>query len=971
MRKLFLLIFIVLTKAFYLEAQSPIFKKYTIDDGLPSSETYCAVQDKKGYMWFATDRGLAKFDGYNFRIFTTNDGMPDNTVFELFVGDDNTIWFKTITSELGYIKNDTGYSYKYNPVLRHALAGYMINHILFANNNHILFARLNGNQIIFFEINAKGELKNRDNIDHDSLKRIYINKVGQQVSTGNSMAKHFEVYLQETNKKIGDFYTPTAIQQTFSCASKSGNAFFLYINKFVFHLKNGKCEKIIDCGDAEVLSISSDKNDNLFVGYRSIGFVRYDAKNGYKKNLTALNNNSISSICADNEGGYWFTSLENGVYYLPPSQLMAYTEEHGLQIAKVLKIENIDNNILAILSNSKVLIKSKDKKNFTVIGDNNEGYGDIEYDNKNTLYIIGEKSAFLSKINKKRIISLKTSKRIHIGYHSIWTQDYQAVTRYNRDGEALNDIPTGNLPWSTCLHELEDSSLLVGTVSGLYRRVKGQTFPLKNINPLLAARISSIIPFKNYLLISTIGQGILILKKDDYTNLTHFTTANGLSSMICNVVMISQDSVIWVATNRGLSVMKWPKDMKNAYFSVIDNNDGIPSNEINNICFVGDDLWLATAKGISIVPRNKATSTLPDIPMYIERVTVNGKIIDSQHPQTLLYYQNNVNIFFTGLHYTHAGKLQYKYRVKGDTNWYFTSNRTVVLNGLQPGKYTFEVMVFKANGQLSTKLAKYSFTILPPFWQTWWFITLTTLFLLVFLIVVIYKIITIKKEEVYKKAQLDRKLAQLELEAIKAQINPHFIYNCLNSIQYFNYSNDYTSVKKYFGLLARLIRQTMKFSHETFITLEAEVNYLSNYLELEKVRFKEKLSYQLDVSPELKGNTLMPAMLIQPYVENALKHGIANLKNNGNVWIKFSALPNNSLLVVVEDNGPGFKIYDDDIEGIHFGSRLTQGRITNYNQLFGLGIGIKVMQKELQKGLRIEITIPTITNDNKSRKNSN
>lgn len=972
MRKLFLLLFIVSVYTNYSAAQSPIFRKYTTEDGLPSSETYSVVQDKKGYMWFATDRGLVKFDGYNFRVFTTADGMPDNTVFELFVGDDNSIWFKTVTTELGYIKNDTGYSYKYNHLIQSILPGQILSQVAFSDSNQVWFSRWNLNLLTCFNIDSKGKLNTRRSITDTTLLRIFINKKGQHIVTGGSRSKHIEVYLLEKNKKIADFQTPFSSYQPFVCASKKGNGSFVYVNKSIFHITNEKYEKIADCGNNEVLSISSDEDDNIYIGYRTVGFERFVAKNGYTKDLAALNNTSVSSICPDNEGGCWFTTLENGIYYLPALQLKSYTEEHGLNISKVLKIGVIEDNVWAIASNNTVLVKNKNENAFSPIKSTNQGFIDIKYDNKDSVYIIQEILSDFGSFLHKKIIPLMAAKRIHVGPYFAWTQDHMTLSRYAKDGKLLEQISTSNLAWPTSLIELEDSSLLMGTVSGLYKMTKGNYIsPLKGLSPLLASRISDIKPFKDYLLIATIGQGIVVLKKDDYSVYAHLATANGLSSMVCNVITIDSDSVIWVGTNRGLSMLKWKENIQDAQFSVINNKDGIPSNEINDICVNGNDIWLATAKGISIIPRQYFNLKSPDIPIYIERVTVNGKPIDSRSKQTLAYNQNNVNIFFTGLSFTHSDKLQYKYRISGDTNWYYTSNRSIVFNGLQPGTYTFEVMVIKPDGQLNPKLAKYSFTILSPFWQTWWFISISSLLLLTFLVVIIYKIITIRKEEEYKKVQLDRKLAQLELEAIKAQINPHFIYNCLNSIQFFNYSNDYVSVKKYFGLLARLIRQTMKFSHETFITLDAEVNYLSNYLELEKVRFKEKLNFHIDVSSNLSSTTLMPAMLVQPYVENALKHGIANLESNGNVWIKFSALPHDGLLVVIEDNGPGVKTHDNDIEGIHFGSRLTEGRVSTYNQLFGLGITIKVIQDVPDRGLRIEITIPAISTDSINRKNSN
>jgi ligand-binding sensor domain-containing protein len=943
-------------------AQEPVLKNYNIHDGLPSSEIYCVARDKKGFMWFATDRGIAKFDGYNFKVFTTANGMSENTVFEFFVHDDK-LWFKTISAEVGYIQNDSVHTYQYNHLIRQVLTPNLLRYVLFSNEGHLLFTKEMGNGIKFFEIDNKGRIDSSKNIDNREIKRIYINNCGESIVTGYLDAKKIEIFSYETNEMIGSFQTTTASRVLFVCPSGKRNSFFLYCNYAVFHINNGGCTKIFDCGQKDVLSICSDEANNLWIGYRNAGFERHSAKNGYRRDLSTLNHLSISSICGDYEGGVWFTTLENAIYYLPPAQLLSFTEEAGLSVSKTIKIEKINDNVAVILADNSVMQKGANDKKFKTVGGKAIYHSDIGYSPNGYLYITSYQRKKIKLSTKNKHIYFYGAKNVYVGHNYIWTTTSNTIGKYNRDGKRVDELIIEGLSRLITIYEQKNGDLLIGTIRGLYLYKNNTFYELKKHHPLLSARISDIRPINNNkLVISTIGEGVLIIEDNDFSHPKQYTVSHGLASNICNVVLVDTDSLIWVGTNKGLCRINLKKHNQKSAILKLDINAGVASNEINSLCIVDKDLWVATSKGISIIPRKTITDEVPDIPVYMDHILMNGVMKSIDTAYNFSYNQNNISIFFTGLHYRSAGKLQYKYRINGDTNWYYTTNRSVVFNSLSPGSYTFEVGVVKPNGQSNPLWARYSFTIRPPIWRTWWFVLCSTLLVIGILVGIIYQLIAVRKNELHKKEQQDRKLAQLELEAIKAQINPHFIYNCLNSIQYFNYNKEYTLVKKYFGMLARLIRQTMKFSHELFITVDAEVNYLTNYLELEKIRYGEKLNFNISVSPDTKGTKVIPSMLIQPYVENALKHGIANIENNGNVRIDFLCGPGDDLLVIIEDNGPGFAAIAGDEAKEHFGMRLTDGRIASYNQLFDINITATIIDKSKKKpptnGIRVEIIVP-------------
>lgn len=968
MRKLLLLLFIAFT-AINIAAQGLVLKNYTTNDGLPSSETYSIKQDNRGFIWIATDRGLVKYDGYDFRVFNTSNGLNDNTLFELFLDDKGVLWYKTISSGLGYTYNDSFFAYKYNDRLSGLLSGQILSYLMFTDNGELIFTwglsrglrsaviRANG------FLDSSGNAKQAQGMPQIGWKKIFLNHKNEKFVLGMLDGAHTEVYDYETNTLLGAFKTRTVITEVLVAHSKKGNGVFVYASGGVYHLVNGHAKLLYDIGDGEALSLIADNDDNLWLGKRYRGAIKLDAKEGYKKTHEVLLKNSVSSIFKDREGGLWFSTLEAGVFYAAPLQFVALTEGNGLPLAKTNKLLTIDSNVFVVLDNNNIVIKNTKKQTIETIQGFWPSYFDIVYSPPGIIYTMNYQGGSLIdiKIDDKKIVFLQPSKQISLGKKYVWGHNYFTIFKYTQSGELIEETDIGKeVARAICLYELENGDLLLGTIHGLYLYKNGVFEHLKKRNPLLGERVSSIKSINNKLLITTIGNGFFIVDENDFAHPIQYTTANGLPSMVCNASYIDNDSTAWIATNRGLCRVRWANQWKKADWFTVDAGDGIISNEIISICKAANELWLATPQGISIVPVDNIDYTPPTIPMYITAVQVNGSTIKNYTPTTFAYNQNNISISYTAINFSHTAKLQYRYRISGDTNWYTTNNRTVVFNGLQPGNYVFEVSAVLPNENLSPVVIKYYFAIATPFWLTWWFITLVVLGVVSGLVYITYRIIIAKQVVQYKRAQQERKLAQLELEAIKAQINPHFIYNCLNSIQYFNYKSDFASVKKYFGLLAKLIRQTMQFSHETFVTLNAEVNYLSNYLELEKIRYKDNLTYTVNVSPRLSQTVLIPSMLIQPYVENALKHGISNLEGGGLVRIDFSLKDEKQILVVIEDNGPGLKETDTQ-DGVHFGNRLTTGRIASYNQLFYLNIDVNVIQRTDPHGLRVEITLPLFT----------
>jgi len=219
---------------------------------------------------------------------------------------------------------------------------------------------------------------------------------------------------------------------------------------------------------------------------------------------------------------------------------------------------------------------------------------------------------------------------------------------------------------------------------------------------------------------------------------------------------------------------------------------------------------------------------------------------------------------------------------------------------LQNNTYHLEVQVKNENDNWGPSLVK-TFTIHPPFYKTWWFISLiAVMMLLVVTYIYWYNIQRIKKD-----AQYSENIHRLERSALQAQMNPHFIFNCLNSIQNFILQNDKTQASHYLSAFAVLVRDTLNASSNGKVSLEDEVRMLENYMHLEKLRFGDKFTYEITVAKDIDPYDMeLPPLLIQPFVENAILHGMKNAHNNGKIQVKFD-LETDTLIATIQDNGPG------------------------------------------------------------------
>lgn len=351
--------------------------------------------------------------------------------------------------------------------------------------------------------------------------------------------------------------------------------------------------------------------------------------------------------------------------------------------------------------------------------------------------------------------------------------------------------------------------------------------------------------------------------------------------------------------------------------------------------------------------------------VFINSVKINGKDTTTLSHYELSHENNAIEFNISGISNSPSG-IQYKYMLEGfDKEWIYTVNTSIYYTSLAPGSYTFKVFAMNDSGIWSTLPSVISFTIQPPFYMSAWFL-LTLVFGVIIIGFLIYFLI--QKQNQLKNKQIEeqkqRALAS-ELQALRSQMNPHFIFNTLNSIQNFISKNESKDASIYLSKFAKLMRATLANTKRQRISLKDEIETLTLYLELEQLRLNNKFSYEILVDETIDTQyEQIPSMLIQPYVENAIWHGISHKEGNGIIRIQF--LPENEHLLkcVVEDNGIGrenaIKLKQNTTSP-SFGMNITKERVELLNSLNGNQLSVKINDLKINNqpaGTRVELYVP-------------
>jgi ligand-binding sensor domain-containing protein len=871
----------------YTSAQAP--SHYMLgEEALAGINVYSMVQDDRANVWISTDKGLLRYNGYRFKQIPSP-GIYNTSLFELKKDLDGKVYCCNLSGQILRVEQDT--LRLFYTVPDSLLSDFIHfnfddqNQLVFCSRNYYVLDSLKTPKFLFpsflpnkiektpraepilideenrvMALFAQGEIQHKEPLPFQA-NRPYV--AGNQLYLGISKSRIPQVYRQ--NGKSWEqlrFWSNPKFKQNeileFNVINDSLLAFFYRTKGVSFYTSEGKYKYGIPehFSNYRISGFLNDKEGNLWLSTLGKGIlvISNPAIIDYK-NHPLLKEDDLKTITSGIDGSIYLAGLKGNVYQVKNKEI-SVLQTTGTEVEKLAFHPTLNR-----LFFDRYSIRISDKTQTTT---NASSVKDICFAPDEQIYYasnIGLVSMSASDLESERAtVTLLTDTRCH-------TLDYFPVT---------NEI------W-------------VGTSIGLQRYSSGKIESVTyKSEPVFATDIQYI---NDEMWVSTGQNGVLVFNEEGEGKPFDFT----LNKDITSVEQLKHDKAnLYFTTPEGLYIYAW--QTKEARF--ISMSSGLLSDRILDFEVMADTLWVVSPEGVQQIPTSALQKNTVAPTLSWKDITVNGKAVDANRFSEFSHDQNQFEFRFVATGFRHRGKLIYRYKLSGiDESWQEKGfeNNSVQYASLPPGSYEFQVTASNEDA-VQSDLLRYKFTIGTPFWLSWWFITLAGLGLIAF--GGIY--FMIRLNIVKKQLTLEKQLKISEIKAIKAQMNPHFVFNALNSIQDLILQKDVRASNIYLGKFSDLMRKTLDYSSKNFIALGDEIEMLELYLSIEKLRFGEDFSPNVicSLTEQERQDAQVPSMLIQPYVENAIKHGLMHKTGIKKLDVRFF-LERNSLICEIEDNGVG------------------------------------------------------------------
>ena len=942
-----MLLAIFIFSQFSAVSQRKLIRNYTVVDGLPSNLIYNIVQDKQGYIWIATDNGLSRFDGQIFTSYNTSNGLPDNDILGIFTDENNHIWLNCFNKNLCYIDNDKIYTRENDSNLAKLHFDSYSTFVTELKHKNIISDRGTGQN---YEVNANTKInKIKESHTYLGLNNFYIkrlNNVLQLYSTEDKLL--YSHPIPSTKKPL---HTLTRIGPNECILFNKTECYFIQIKHQQLELTSIQKPEWADnpsyyTGAQTWIRTSRDE------------LIPIDANlNLIKSQRIHLPQNQITNLFIDQHRGQWISTNGNGIYYIPNSDVHIFDKESGLT----------DNTVYSIFaSQQEIYFTTADATLQRIIRnkvDQFELHFKPHFKEKLTAlncigdYVIcGSEAGSIFTYNRKNksLNALPPSGSIKdiesFGNHTFLASTSSNLFLFNLTHFKRNEIASGR--YTSC-HALNDSILWGGRVDQLMSfSLKSDTTQQKEIHTFNFSNltISEIKKVKDLIIIGTVQKGLILIRGNHFQTIT---TDNGLLDNHCKKIYIDTTNTIWILTTTGINQLKISSINNRIQVLTLKSYSGLLANSLNDICREGEYMYVASSKGILRFPANYLDQSTYPPSIYINDISIQGRRITNTTSPIRIHPDSNSILFsFAAIDFQSLGDFRYRYRLLGlDSRWKESSSKSLLLERLKPGSYTLEVYAINSKKVHSKIPAVLHFTIAPYWWQQKFILWLAALLFGSLIYFTTQRIIKKRFQKKLAEETLKQHITEVELKAIKAQINPHFIFNTLNAIQYFIQENDTERADNYLNKMSSLIRKTLDFSNLQSISVSEEIQYLTTYLELESLRFDDRFNFLIE--NKLPENLLLfqlPTMVLQPHIENAIRHGLKPKRKENQTLILRFYNDSNFIYAEIDDNGIGrqeskLRSANNQLKHTSQGESLSDSKLKIYNLHTGKNSSLDIIDK--------------------------
>lgn len=895
------------------------YAHYGIGNGLPSSETYQVYQDRAGILWILTDRGIVRYDGYGFHTYTTENGLADNVNFRTIEDPAGGVWFIGYNGLLTVFRDGKMQPYKYNHLIKRRLS-IAKNPIAGIHVNPDFSIVYSSFRLGAFSISANGTLKDLPvkSVDGGSFWQFGSDFLVHNYRHGITVGP-VTVFLIRNNRKF--FIGKLLLSITVRIKEHKNHLFLLSDHKA--YMNDGKQFELISGGQSAI-ALDVDK-EFVYIGYYKGGLKKFRFDPKTKKLILVshyLPGYSVTSAFRDLNGTLWFSTLEKGVFAIHDEAFRQLTINGSRFNEDVRFITGNKNKVVLTQYVGKWQqlyppYRCKDvgkmiyKYNLVPVKDGfafNKGIVDWSdwtdvYDHFQGNPIYGEgTSLIVSPIPEKPLI-MEMDQDANLNRVLLYLRPSKLVSSYN-------------------YYYIDPDKRFFGLFDqGVYvADIKNQKI-YKKFRSILAKRIHLLKYNEAWGLIASSNSEGLFQINPDTEKASGFAPDLGLGKQVLAFFFDEKDR-LWVATRRGIFLL-----VNNQGRILVDSfldSSTLSSAEITDLYVYDNLLYLATKEGVQKIDWMSVKKRMKAFPLVLFSVKAfaNNKELTENK-----VYPSKTDLIKISLYSKNLDQsTEYRYRFNTDETWITSNKGEIILNNPAAGNYNLEIAYLDAKEGWSESQVIYSFRVEKIIFLRWYFILLY----IGLIILLFYGILKYMVKAANRKNELLNRMMELERMALSAQMNPHFIFNSLNSIHSFLLYEENENAEKYLLRFAKLIRQTLANSRVSYITLSEEYETLNNYVFLEKMRFKDAFEFEITCNfKELPQHACIPPMLVQPYVENAILHGLAKRKNDGELKIAFY-MDEGFLKVLITDNGIGYtasKKREKDSNHKSYGTQITEERL--------------------------------------------
>ncbi len=972
---------------------------YTINDGLPSNQVNCLYQDNIGRLWIGTDAGIGIFDGLNFSLIDRRDGLASNDIRAIIQDEKGVFWFACYDGGITRYDGERFTSYS----TKTGLHSNFIRRLYYSRTYQTLFIGANDgfytfhNEKFVFYGKANGKLDE----EHEVLGFLEARGFVYILSFHYYRMKFYPQtgVVEPIIEDMSDMLPEIGI--TSAMVTKAGDT--VWGNRFRITTRENRTLRLNPPRRGLVMALCEDQKGNVWFplfGVFTSGVLRYNgAAMEDMTDLLGLKDIMTNYVLYDkNSGILWLSTEKKGLIKVTESFITQYPLSGILKGRHEFRKLYYHKNVLYLVYKDFLVKRFPDgrEENFQINMAANRFrlVRHTEQNNPAAVPYIRKGIPEFNEITADRDGTLWASTTG--GFFMLPDQAGESpvsLTKYAGIFEGFIAFDQGNdlYNWGYWTDTLQ-----VIRQPGISRNPGIETYTRRHYN--LPKEITGMAPYRGGMLFSSLWGGLYFFNGKSFSNLNK--TCRSLPGNISNMCLDPDGSIIYctntgeigagtlkgghfvhhfrldslnnafgrnfiwlisnktgslfVGTNKGMLILGLSslftggkKDIR--FFSL---SEGYFDYSVNFP--VMDDLgnlWLASQENlIKIDSRGISKQKVVKQEVFLNKIEASGSIyaIADKPPDSMMadrkkewqfpFHERHLIFYFSSNNMFNPDKDQFSAWLEGFDGSFrdLGSDRKAVYTNLPVGTYRFKVRITNLNSQQSETKTLFEFSILPPFWQTWWFIAICILIILMIVAAIYFRRVRV----IRRKTRLKLEMAELEMQSLQAQMNPHFVFNVLNSLQRYILERDTKKGIRLLSDFSSMIRQTFTLASKKMVTLQEEIIYLESYLKLEQERFAYRFHFEITTDESIQPALIhIPCMLIQPMIENAVKHGLSPLEGRvGMVTVSFISMDKETLKCVITDNGIGMErslaMKKETTERLSRALGITQRRIALFRQFY-------------------------------------